>query len=249
MGFHEYVNGGPQNGHAAGAQVNLVLALTRAPFPIAMALVKLLELTSAPNSTAVLLLPVILVPSALPPIAVLLLPAVLAKSAEDPAAVLSLLVVLENMATTPVAVFWMPVVLKGSVLCPIAVLELPVVLNWSAPYPVAVSPTPVVFFVRASTPTPVLQHIPVIVRFPAFAPAKKLLVPKLCMNRFPSDMISPVVAVLASDLKLPVISSCSLGAAVPMAILSVRSTGDRLPVPAPDQPPSRSTGLHPAPKG
>ena len=36
------------------------------------------------------------------------------------------------------------------------------------------------------------------------------------MKRFPSDLMTPAVAVLLGSLKFPVISSCSLGFAVPM---------------------------------
>ena len=48
-------------------------------------------------------------------------------------------------------------------------------------------------------------------------------------------MMMPSVAVLVGSLKFPVISSCSLGVAVPMPTLSFRFAGDMLPVPAPDQ--------------
>ena len=106
----------------------LLLALTLAPLPIAVAFVRFPVDTSAPNPMAVLLLPVVLVKSAFHPLAVLKLPVVLRASALIPLAVLKLPVVLLNSAWTPLAVFWVPVVLLLSAWTPLAVLKLPVVL-------------------------------------------------------------------------------------------------------------------------
>ena len=81
---------------------------------------------------------------------------------------------------------------------------------------------------------PVLLPIPGMVRFPANRLAKKLLLPKLWMKPSTSDMMMPVLEVVAASRKLLAISSYPLGAAVRMPMLSVNVVGERLPVPAPN---------------
>src|ERR1019366_1798731 len=73
----------------------VLLALTIAPLPIAVALVRFAEATSAEKPRAVLFVPEILEVSAISPSAVLLLPVVLYKSALTPLAVLPKPVVLD----------------------------------------------------------------------------------------------------------------------------------------------------------
>src|SRR5215471_419760 len=94
----------------------LLLALTTAPWPIAVALVRPSADTSAKAPMAVLLAPVVLLTSALAPLAVLLAPVVLFKSASDPLAVSLEPVVLFKSAWNPLAVLRTPVVLLTSAL-------------------------------------------------------------------------------------------------------------------------------------
>jgi hypothetical protein len=89
----------------------LLLALTKAEKPIAVALVRFPADTLAPAPRAVLLVPVVLLSSASNPRAVLLLPVVLSWSAPPPLAVLKLPVVLLKSAFGPLAVLRLPVVL------------------------------------------------------------------------------------------------------------------------------------------
>src|SRR5215510_2220662 len=82
----------------------LLLALTVAPLPIAVALVRFPEDKLALNPMAMLLLPVVLLTRALSPVAVLALPVVLLASALTPVAVLLVPVVLLRSAKAPLAV-------------------------------------------------------------------------------------------------------------------------------------------------
>ena len=110
----------------------LLLALTTAPAPIAVALVRFPgKDTLASNPMAVLLLPVVLLLSAVAPQAVLKSPVVLLLSAPTPLAALALPVVLLRSAWVPIAVLLSPVVLLASAWNPLAVLSAPVVW-WSA---------------------------------------------------------------------------------------------------------------------
>src|SRR5262245_33272733 len=90
---------------AAFPKRTLLLALTTAPAPIAVALVKSLADTLARDPMAVFWLPVVLIVSAKTPMAVLLSPVVLLLSALTPLAVLERPVVLSLSALAPLAVF------------------------------------------------------------------------------------------------------------------------------------------------
>src|SRR5262245_57660044 len=96
----------------------LLLALTTAFAPIAVALDRFSAETLAATPMAVLRLPVVLLASALSPKAVLLLPVVLRKSALSPWALLKPPVVLLKSAKAPLALFKTPVVLLESALPP-----------------------------------------------------------------------------------------------------------------------------------
>ena len=86
----------------------LLLLLTMAPLPIAVALVRFVPDTLAPFPMAVLKPPVVLVDSALCPMAVLETPSVLLRSASPPLAVLRLPLVLPRSAWKPIAAFSTP---------------------------------------------------------------------------------------------------------------------------------------------
>src|SRR5271157_5941594 len=133
-----------------------------------------LEPASAPSAR--LPDPVLRLKSAPSPKAELFAPDVLAASASKPKAELRLAVVLAKSAPVPKAELVLPIVLAKSALLPKAAFCIPDVLA-----------------VSAVAPTAVLLPRPVMVRFPAEAPTKVLLVPKLCMNSAPPKVTTPMV--------------------------------------------------------
>jgi hypothetical protein len=60
----------------------------------------------------------------------------------------------------------------------------------------------VVLVLSAESPVAVFS-LPVMTRFPALIPAKKLPLPKVCIRRFDPDFMIPVVEVVAGRLRLP----------------------------------------------
>src|SRR5208282_3084247 len=134
-----------------------------------------LEPASAPSAR--LPDPVLRLKSAPSPKAELFAPDVLAASASKPKAELRLAVVLAASALAPKAEFCVPVVVAASAALPKA--------DW---------PLPVVLAVSAVAPIAVLLPVLVMVRFPAEAPTKVLLVPKLCRNGVAPKVITPTEA-------------------------------------------------------
>src|SRR5208282_4261432 len=109
-------------------------------------------------------------------------------------------------APSPKAELFAPDVLAASASKPKAELRLAVVLAASALVPKAELVLPVVLAESAVAPIAVLLPGLVMVRFPAEAPTKVLLVPKLCRNGVAPKVITPteadVVLGSASELRL-----------------------------------------------
>src|SRR5260370_319530 len=121
-------------------------------------------------------------------------------------------------ADSPIAMFESPLARFPSALTPKAELKTPVVLTKSAKEPKAELRLPVVLAWSAKGPKPaLLKPVRLALVFPADWPTKVLLLPKLCRNRTPPSVMTPVVPplVVLGRLKLPTTSSLAAGVIVP----------------------------------